>query len=188
MQANQSQNTSNEAIFGFMSQAPVVQALLNASVAALPRLPQPERDVLANALRRFENFGVPTLWAPNDVESVDGVELTLLEKREAVERFLEDYSLSQQDWNALESSARDVLRERRSYVRVEYDPLYTGGDYSGTGQFAYLPMDLVEVYAQKEQGGDGVSLAFAEMIKLDPMHIVHYNFDELYNEHEELIP
>lgn len=188
MQANQQRPASNEAVFDFLEQAPIVQDLLNASVAALPRLPQAERDVLVTALRQFETFGVPTLWSPNDVMDVDDVELTHLEKRDAIGRFLENYEIRQQDWDAIESRANDVLSERRQYVRVEYDPLYTGGDYSGTGQFAYLPMDLVEAFAKEDQGGDGVELAFAKMTKLDSMHIVHYSLDERYNQHEELLP
>lgn len=35
---------------------------------------------------------------------------------------------------AIDGNARDVLAERRIHIRVEFDPICTGGDYHGVGQ------------------------------------------------------
>lgn len=58
------------------------------------------------------------------------------------------------------------------FVRVEYDPEYTGGDYSGAGRFVLLPAVLV--------AGFGMRAAFAYVTKLDPVHVVHWCPGELY--------
>lgn len=175
-------------IFTFMSQSSSVEGLLNACMAALPRIPYPEKTVLVKAMREFENFGAPVLWSSSDVDSDDDYGLTEWEKREAIERFISGYECKESDWLAIDVHARDVKSERQLHIRVEYDELYTGGDYDGVGHFAYVPVSLVEDMAKQDpDGDDGVELAFTKITKMDCMHIVHFSLDEHYNQHGELI-
>jgi len=67
------------------------------------------------------------------------------------------------------------------YIQVEYDLSYTGGDYNGVGQFALIPVALINTMQ-----GD-VKEAFREHTKLDPSHIVHYTSDEVFNANGDLI-
>lgn len=57
--------------------------------------------------------------------------------------------------------------------RVEYDKDFWGGDYSGVGSFAYVPLALV---------GDGVTpeRAFELYTGVATEHMIHYTLDELY--------
>lgn len=74
------------------------------------------------------------------------------------------------------------------FIRVEFDPQYTGGDYSGSGQFALIPVKLIEKMAEQDPNfGDGVGQAFTKVTKLDCMHIVHYTTDEHYDKSGEMI-
>jgi hypothetical protein len=58
-------------------------------------------------------------------------------------------------------------------IQVEYDRHYTGGDYNRNGQFAYVPCELVGRLGS-------VEAAFRQLTGHDPVHIVHYDPDELY--------
>lgn len=78
--------------------------------------------------------------------------------------------------------------QRQLFVRVRFDPLYTGGVYQGLGQFAYLPLALVQAMAQEDLEDDvGVELAFSKTTQLDAMHIVDYSLSELFNQHGEAV-
>jgi hypothetical protein len=174
--------------FNFMPQSSSVEDLLNACMAAMPHLPDPERTVLEKALREFENFGSPAFWSSSDVDNGDEMGLTEGEKRQAIARFIQDYECKESDWTAIDRHARDVLAERQVHIRVEYDPLYIGGDYNGVGRFVLIPLSLVDDYAKADpDGDDGVELAFTKITKQDCTHIVHYTLDELYNQDGELI-
>lgn len=50
--------------FNFLPQSSSVEGLLNSCMAALQYVPEPEKSVLAKAMREFENFGSPALWSP----------------------------------------------------------------------------------------------------------------------------
>lgn len=65
------------------------------------------------------------------------------------------------------------------FVRVEYDLNYHGGDYSGVGRFVYLPEDGLD--------DDNIGQRFQKKTGYGPEHIIHYSFDELYDEKEELV-
>lgn len=173
--------------FNFMPQSATVSMLLNACVAAMPHLPSTEKDALEKALREFETFGVPVLWSADDADDGD-YGLTKGEKREAIARFIQDYEVTDHDWMTIGRHARDVLAERSIHIRVEYDPLYTGGDYAGVGESVLIPLSLIEEFSKQDpDGNDGVHLAFTKVTKLDGMHIVHYSLDEHYNQDGELI-
>ena len=173
--------------FKFMPQSASVNGLLNACIAAMPHLPSLEKDVLEKAMREFETYGVPVLWSAEDVDDGD-YGLTNGEKREAIARFIQDYECKDADWLVINGHARDVLAERSIHIRVEYDPLYTGGDYAGVGEFVLIPLSLIEEFSKQDPDGeDGVHLAFTKVTKLDGMHIVHYSLDEHYNQDGELI-
>jgi len=98
--------------FDFMPQASTVTSLLNACIAALPQMPEPEKTVMVQALREFENFGVPTLWSPSDADADESLGLTMEEKREVISRFLQDHRCNDADWCQIEKLGADVLSER----------------------------------------------------------------------------
>ena len=49
--------------FDFMAQNQIVENLLNACVAALAHLPEPEKFTMVEALKDFETFGAPVMWS-----------------------------------------------------------------------------------------------------------------------------
>lgn len=175
--------------FNFMEQTARVETLLKACVEALPHIVSAEASgQMEAALREFERFGAPTLWSASDADSSSEYGLTPGERREAVGRFIQEYELHETDWMALDKCARDVLEERQFCIRVEYDPQYTGGDYEGSGQYAYVPTSLIaEMAKQNPDSEDGVALAFTKLTKLDSTHIVRYTLDEHFNQDGEPI-
>ena len=56
------------------------------------------------------------------------------------------------------------------FIAVEYDLKYYGGDYSGYGEEALMPIEGLTDENLKER--------FREQTGHDPVHIVHYSFDE----------
>ena len=64
----------------------------------------------------------------------------------------------------------------RKCVRVEYDPDYTGGDYSSVGQFAYIPHEVIDRLPRNDPDAN-LKTAFTVLVG-DPRHIIHYTFDE----------
>jgi hypothetical protein len=56
------------------------------------------------------------------------------------------------------------------FIEVEYDLTYSGGDYDKTGQFALVPLLLVEEL--------GLEKAFEQHTKHSAVHIIHYSPDE----------
>ena len=174
----------NQSLFNFMPQCQAVEDLLNACLAVLPYALAPERAVLTQALKEFEMFGVPTMWSANDVPE----ELTLGERRKVIEWFISDYECKDSDWTAIGRHAQAVLAEREVFIRVNYDPLFTGGEYSGTPQTAMIPLALIQSFQDEDPSSDGVDLAFGKHTTIDPMHIVGYNLEDCYNQDGELIP
>lgn len=174
--------------FDFLSQADTVQDLLNACIAALPFLPKDEKEVMIRSMKEFEQYGSPTLWSPNDVDANDEYALTEGEKREAICRFIDGYECQESDWMAIDTHARNVREERQKHIKVEYDKQFSGGDYSGTGCFSYVPLSLIDECAAKDGAGDdGVAEAFTKHTGVSAAHIIHYSMDELYNRMGESI-
>ena len=174
----------NQSLFNFMPQCQAVKDLLNACLAVLPHAPAPERAALTQALKEFETFGAPTMWSADDVTK----NLTPGERRKAIEWFIADYECKDSDWIAIGQHADAVLAEREVLIRVNYDPLFTGGEYSGTPQAAMIPLALIQSFQEEDPSSDGVDLAFGKHTKIDPMHIVGYNLEDRYNQDGELIP
>ena len=56
------------------------------------------------------------------------------------------------------------------FIEVEYDLAYHGGDYHGYGEQALLPFDGLT--------DENLHERFREQTGHDPVHIVHYTFDE----------
>ena len=73
-----------------------------------------------------------------------------------------------------EEAATDDYSDQ-PHLQVEYDLTYVGGDYSKTGDFAYIPVALVERCGSVEQ-------AFRNYTGHDSVHIVHYSEDELFDQ------
>jgi hypothetical protein len=66
-----------------------------------------------------------------------------------------------------------------AFVRIEYDRNYYGGDYSGVGDFAFLPEDGLTDENLKQR--------FGKQTGLDPRNIIHYSFDETYDADGDLL-
>lgn len=62
----------------------------------------------------------------------------------------------------------------RACFRVNYDPDYTGGDYHGTGLFAYVPFALLNQGMTPEE-------AFTHATGVAAVHVVHYSLDESFD-------
>ena len=60
------------------------------------------------------------------------------------------------------------------FVRVEYDTQYYGGDYDDVGDVALLP--------EKGLTDENINEMFQKHTGIDPQHIIHYSFDELFTE------
>ena len=84
--------------FDFMEQTSVVSNLLNACLAALPYIPEPEKAVMIEALENFETFGVPIAWSEIDVDPEDTLGLSQDEKRHVIAEFIENYDCKESDW------------------------------------------------------------------------------------------
>ena len=69
---------------------------------------------------------------------------------------------------------KKAKKKAKTFVQVEYDPNYTGGDYDGVGQFVLVPT-----------GVKSIEQAFERMTGLNRKHIVHYCPDELYDKDGE---
>ncbi len=74
-------------------------------------------------------------------------------------------------------SATDDLANK--FIQVEYDPSFWGGDYSKVGAFALIPLDLIKRLSHF--GENDVEEAFRQTTGVDPVHIVHYSPDYLYD-------
>jgi len=168
--------------FNFLPQSSSVESLLKSCMAALQHVPEPEKSDLVKAMREFENFGSTALWSASDVDNEGQYGLTEGEKREAIGRFIEGYECKDADWTAIDGHASDVLAARCIHIGVEYDPLYTGGDYEGVGEVVFIPLSLIEDFAKIDpDGGDGVEMAFSKQTKMNSMHITSYTLDEQFN-------
>jgi hypothetical protein len=80
----------------------------------------------------------------------------------------------------------DALRDEPTHVipipnktpciRVEYDLDFAGGNYSGVGQFAYVPLNDIG------HAPDAVEAAFEKLTGHGRVHIVHYCPDKTFDE------
>ena len=70
---------------------------------------------------------------------------------------------------------------KKKCVQVEYDLNYYGGDYSKVGTFAYLPLEVID-RCPGPHDDERLKAAFNILTGYDRVHIIHYSFDELYDE------
>lgn len=68
------------------------------------------------------------------------------------------------------------------YVQVEYSLRYRGGDYDGVGDFAYIPDSLQDPLTE-----DNIAERFKQHTNIDPIHIIHFDLDELFNAEGECL-
>lgn len=66
------------------------------------------------------------------------------------------------------------IKAAGEYVQVEWDPFHYGGDYDAVGDFAYLPASEVT--------DENIKEVFERVTGRNPIHIVSYDLDELYDE------
>jgi hypothetical protein len=74
----------------------------------------------------------------------------------------------------------EFVKQAGKCVRVEYDLDYYGGDYSKVGQFAYIPHAVVDKLTGMDMDKK-LARAF-EMLVGDPRHIIHFTWDEAYDQ------
>ncbi|KKN91181.1 hypothetical protein LCGC14_0220470 [marine sediment metagenome] len=67
-----------------------------------------------------------------------------------------------------------------SYIRVEHDKRFFGGVYKGVGYFSFVKLIHVNSLGS-------VEAAFKATTGIEPIHIVRYSEDDLYNDKGELI-
>lgn len=84
-------------------------------------------------------------------------------------------SLSSAEMNAIMSPVNHL------HMRVEFDTSFYGGDYTGQGEYAYVPEALVDV-----AGGD-LPAAFAMLTRIDSVHIVSYESEERFDADGQLL-
>lgn len=65
------------------------------------------------------------------------------------------------------------MSDEWKFLRIEYDLSYWGGQYDGVGKFAYVPLALCKRHGTED--------AFRRYMGHDPVHIVHYSPDEIYD-------
>jgi hypothetical protein len=185
--------------FDFLPQAGSVAALLRACEASLPHVPSAIHDSLVAALKPFEERSAPTTWWVDDVldraSQTTAHGLTGAEAANALSNFARKYGAREQDWDELDFYIASEISEREPHVKFDYDPAYTGGDYSGMSyQTVLIPESWIDA-AQVELDRLGTpcatdeafALAFRKVTKLDSMHIVAYSADERYNKYGELL-
>lgn len=63
------------------------------------------------------------------------------------------------------------ISQNEPHHKIEYDPAYTGGGYSGVGDFAYLAESFVAKMGS-------IQAAFEAQTGLSPVHIICTNDDE----------
>jgi len=133
---------------------------------------------------------------PDDAVVLVGVPPTCLQCGSALTSagFCTDETCAYSDWPQcvpladLEASSQAFIeakhgvtkRDRSPCYRVEYDPEFTGGEYAGTGSFAFVSETLV-----KQHGS--VEAAFTAQTGLAACHIVHYSGDERYTADAEQV-
>lgn len=95
----------------------------------------------------------------------------------------EDFSLASQSSPAELSSAILAALDAQGEpcIKVEYDASFTGGAYEGCGELSYIPISLIDASAA-EMGSyeDGILTAFRTHTHFDPVHVVHYEQDEVF--------
>lgn len=68
------------------------------------------------------------------------------------------------------TDVEDSVLDLAECVKVEYDVNFTGGNYSGVGEFVYVPEDVL----------GSIESAFTAMTGLDGCHIIHRTSDEKF--------
>jgi hypothetical protein len=170
--------------FIFMPQNRKIEDLLHVCQDLLSNLPESKKLELETVLRPFEVFGTSVLWSSADVPVDRG--LTNCEKEEAVLQFLENYEVPGNDYELLDQYASEVLSNRTAHIKVLFDTAYFGGDYFDTPGDVLIPLSVIESFRDQDpERGDGVDLAFSNMTKQDPLHIIKYDRLSIFNKFGE---
>lgn len=67
-----------------------------------------------------------------------------------------------------------------TFIKVEYDANFSGGDYNGVGSFALVSSDVINLEG-------GVEAAFSHKTGLPSDCIIHFTVDELYDTNGNLL-
>lgn len=143
-------------------------------ITEIPFEPRPGMEFLDVLVDDGENPDFPLSDWQQEVAAGD----TLLGYHEWVEHKYESEAL-----------ASSSVKDRIPHIKVEYDPAYTGGEYSGVGRHVLIPVSAIEdaakEFASRNDGAgmdEAVHLAFRKQTHMDSMHIVYYNQDELFDQ------
>jgi hypothetical protein len=80
-----------------------------------------------------------------------------------------------------------ILHEK--CMQVEFDHTYWGGDYDKCGDFAYVPLRVIDAIEFDTQDirwdvdDIKVRMAFQQVTGVHPLHIVHFCPDEVYDQY-----
>jgi len=65
------------------------------------------------------------------------------------------------------------MKTKNRYIQFEYDLEFHGGDYDKVGEYAYVPIELIEKMGEEE--------AFEKVTGINAVHIIFYTMDEVYD-------
>jgi len=71
------------------------------------------------------------------------------------------------------------MKMKYKHYQFEYSLDYSGGDYDGVGDFAYVPVELADKIGEEE--------AFEKVTGINPIHIIFYTTDEVYDADGDLM-
>lgn len=169
----------------YLPQAFAIKELLVQCATVMRYLPTPAGEALSKAMKEFEVSGTTIMWSAEDVDDQNECGLTQGERESVIWEFIRRMECRESDWAALDCEIDSVLQRRAVCIKVEYDPLYTGGEYEGQAQESFVPLRLVDSIGKESGYKDAVSLAFTKLTKFDAMHITAFTLDTLYNQEGE---
>jgi len=117
----------------------------------------------------------------NQIESIYEIDtLTREQIVEQVPNWIE--RVKAQSENAEEKANMAVAAgfNNTPHIKVEYDLNWDGGNYTSVGQFAYVPVALIEAYGGMND--NAVWQAFKRYTGHDFNHVVNYESTQLFND------
>lgn len=95
--------------FEFLNQCDYVGNLLAVCVKVLPELSPELQKELAEVLRPFEDFTVPTMWGIGDVDGDSEYDLDDDDKRNILNSFTDNYECKDAEWYAIHSEMMEYV-------------------------------------------------------------------------------
>jgi hypothetical protein len=125
---------------------------------------RPQMQAIKNILNRTK----PRTDAENDIYSMFFADEDDT-KEDDLSEAIED---SEEGYLTIKAKKLSGTYDKEPHIQVEYDLDYWGGEYSGCGDFAYIPSSIYQ--------GRTLNEAFELVTGFSPEHIIHYSSDEDY--------